>query len=207
MSDQLNVSQSGKLKRTVSQKQLPWELTPRELLWSRWLGFAVLTFFFLIPLCHTVFGEIPPLEELQFATGIFSYKKQVVDNNPGEVIILNHDEDHYYSCRSTIAAPSRCFYGAVTSKRRLDSFVGKTADIWWYEQNLYLLYTQRRLVRLVVEGREEYSYENAVEESNGQKKFQFYITIFVVVFLGYIQFKFERAAKRLTQTKEGSEHE
>ncbi|MCL2141240.1 MAG: hypothetical protein FWH42_06270 [Dehalococcoidia bacterium] len=148
-----------------------------------------------IPACYTIFNKIPPLEDLRVATGVFSYKKMGL--RFGNVVILNEDVTNYYTCRVAIGTSHGCF----AFNAELLSMVGKPVQIWWYEQKLYFWYSQRRLVRLVVDGHEERSYEKSVSRDKEETSFRFYSSIVALAFIVALCVLLERIGKRQTQTK------
>ncbi|MCL2876325.1 MAG: hypothetical protein FWF12_08575 [Betaproteobacteria bacterium] len=199
MSDQLKSNQNGK------PKEMPWKEKPmtreeylridKKIIWMFALFF---TFLFFIPGYYTVSTKIPPFEELQLATGVFSYKGK--GGKGGYTIILNKDKKNYYTCRLPSIDDNDCIWEGNKTKHKLDSLVGKTANIWWFEQKTYLWATQRRLMRLVVDGHEEYSYAQAVREINiGKNNLFFPFVLPAIVLIGLLIF-----SKR--QIKEGSKH-
>jgi len=154
-----------------------------------------------IPACYTFFNKIPPLEDLQVTTGVFSYKN--TGAKLGKIIILNGDAANYYTCRRTLINKHECYHFDA----KLHSMVGKTTQIWWYEQNLYFWYSQRSLVRLVVDGREEYNYKMAVSDNERAKNYDFYSSIVLLAICVALCVLLERIDKHQTQTKEEPNHE
>ena len=206
MVDQLKSNKGGK------HKKMPWEEKPmhledyllrnnKKMIWF-WILIYIFTFF--VPECYGYFSKIPPLEELQLARGTFSYKP----NNHGRLIILNNNKKVYYTCRDPGSGNHDCIWDAKNTKNRLDSLVGKTANIWWFEQKTYFFSSQRRLMRLVVDGYEEYSYEEAVRKIKRAKNdvpYSLITTLFLFIgILLFVERFVERRIKR--QIDEESKH-
>lgn len=59
---------------------------------------------------------------------------------------------------------------------------GKNAEIFWFPHNTYIFETQRRVVRLVVEGEEKYGIERALRDVGFAKKAAFWMVLVLIVF-------------------------
>jgi hypothetical protein len=163
-------------KRENGTEKMSWRLKHvRFVRKSDWFIIPLYIFIVAIPVCNTLLSEIPPLEQSQIAEGELSYEK--VWRNGKRVVLENINEKSYYTCRDSLFGRSH-----DCSIKNIDDFVGKSATIQWFEQPIYLFFTQRRIIKIIVDGKEIVSRESVVRRNDDAKKTLFYFAIVALVF-------------------------
>jgi hypothetical protein len=133
-----------------------------------WMLFYVICIF--IPLAYMWAADLPPpLEKLRVSQGELHYKSR------SRIVYLKEASGrHTYTCW-----PSECY-----PKNSLKDLAGKQAEVWWFEYTPYPGVRRRNLMRLVVEGQEENTYEKRLKSFISSKELAPYqIATFLVVFL------------------------
>jgi len=171
----------------------------RYLLRKNWYIALLWIFCFLIPTYHTQTSEIPSQENLQFAQGTLSFESRA---RAGIIVVLSgKNGNEHYTCRGSAFGSN---HDCISPVKKIENLTGKTAKIWWFEQNIFLGYTQRRLVRLIVDDHEEYTIQMAVRLNEIEENASVLFSIVALVFLILIAVLFERAEIR--KSKEESTH-
>jgi len=168
----------------------------RYLLRKNWYIALLWIFYFLIPAYHVLMCEIPSQENLQLAQGTLFFESRA---RAGIIVVLSGTNgNEYYTCRSTTFASN---HDCISPLKGIETLTGKEAKIWWFEQNIFLGYSQRRLVRLIVDDHEEYSIQKAVMQNERTKNSFVFFSIVMLVFFVFIVVLFEREDIRKSKEK------
>lgn len=180
------------------------ERTPPEGWWGKKhireirIGYVVLAliyvFVILIPLLYERNTRIPEMGELLQTNGNLICKEI---GNRGDYLTgvkIVDGQPQFFTCSGgSFGARPDCFGPRVDKCQKLS---GKQTTVWWFEQPVYLFSTQKRLVRLAVDGKEEISRERTMELA---KKGSLLSTWLIFVMLGLfllIVVGFERMIRR-----------
>jgi hypothetical protein len=159
--------------------------------------YIMIPIFFIFPQINLILHSVPALDELQEATGIFTY--EYLGQRPGNIYYLDDDKDHFYTCRDTMGGTHDC--GAVR-KEALDKVKGKVATIWWYSRYVYPFFFQRNVARIVADGQEIYSYEEAIRDRNISLYIVLCLMNIMILFLWWSTLFTERNILSTIQTEE-----
>jgi hypothetical protein len=132
---------------------------------------------YFIPFCNLWISEVPPLDQLQVSQGKFSYEKL---KNGGILSLIEASGKHVYSC-GDYATKKNCYLA-----RKIDNQVEQQATVWWFERKGYLWISERHLMRLMIDGREEISYEKSFGDIASAKSFSYYVTISSLIFILFL---------------------
>jgi hypothetical protein len=201
--------QGGKI-RAIGRKTWNWVTKKdwpgwarRECLFSQ-IGVALLLIFLqIIPATYLLTTEIPPMSQLKVSQGELSYRKLGKFGADRLLSLTEGMVKHDYSCKKTFVRQHKCY---LKSGRKnpggIDNLVGQQATVWWFERKIYPWVSQRHLVRLVVNGREEVSYEETLEDVASQKRFEHYASaVLRIVFLLFIWFIDRRTAFKVERSR------
>lgn len=119
---------------------------------SNWLLIPIYLFAVLIPLYYEATAEIPPTEKLHVTDGMLVIKW--IPRRRELTGLQNEAGNIYFTCRIGVFSKKNNCISTFDEAKKL---VGKRATIWWFEQTIFPFSTQRRLVRLVVDGQEKIS--------------------------------------------------
>jgi hypothetical protein len=133
----------------------------------------------LIPAYSALLSEIPSLEQSKIAEGEFSYAQTGKSGN--RIMLKIENEKVYFTCREFIHNHHDCFVRNI-----INDYVGKHTIVQWFEQPIYLFFTQRRIVRIIVEGKEILARETVVKWNEREKKWLPYYTIGLLIFAALI---------------------
>jgi hypothetical protein len=186
-------------KRENGAGKMPWRLKyVRFIRRTNWLIIPMYIFMILIPTYNTLISEIPPLEQSEIAKGEFSYKQ--AGRNGKLIVLKNANEKSFYTCRDSIFGGSHdCFI------KNIDDFAGKPATIRWFEQPIYLSFTQRRIIQIIVDEKEIVSREALVKRNNYAKKTIPYYAIGLLILFALIPVYLESQVCR--KIEESHKHE
>jgi len=148
-----------------------------------YVGYIV---FACIVLFYQWSSHIP--SELNRLSGVLSEKRVGRDVMTK---IADGENVYWFTCASSLRGYSKCL--TTESFPRLD---GKNAIVYWYYQSLFPLVESRKLVVLVVDGKEIISRADSEDRLAKSKKIEFWFhAIFGVVLLCILAF-FTRKARR-----------
>jgi len=168
----------------------------RYLLRKYWYVSSFWIFVYLIPAYHTLTCEIPSQENLQLTQGTLSFERQ---GKSGTILLISGENgNEYYTCRSSVFGSH---HNCIWRSEKIKALTGKTAKVWWFEQNIFLGFSQRRLVHLIVEDHEEFSIQTALRWNERDKSSSMFFLIFSLAFFVFIVFLFERTDIRKSKEK------
>ncbi|MBC2731585.1 hypothetical protein [Thiobacillus sp.] len=155
------------------------------------LSMLIYIFVILIPSTYAWLAEVPPQNQLQVMTG-----KLVYQDGPrrGDKLtgIQAASGTVFFTCSTEKFVHPNCLFPVTEYK----SLSGKLATAWWFEQPIYLLSTQKRLVRLVVDRKEILSYGKTVDVTKkSAKSAPWFIGIWFALFVSIV-IGFERLIRR-----------
>ncbi|RLM17823.1 hypothetical protein BIY29_18885 [Brenneria alni] len=138
----------------------------------------------IIPSFYAWIAEIPKEEEIHYTQGELVLRK---NNKKGiQLGLKKNNKIEYFSCADQLNVGHFC----GPSDDLLHDWSGKQAEVGWFYQSAYFFYSQRRLVRLKVEGEEKISLEDVSKDiSYGRKSAVRYVVmynipiIFLVLYL------------------------
>lgn len=139
-------------------------------------------FMILIPFGYEWWAEIPPFEQLQVTSGELTYQDlgKRGDRMTG---IKSASGTDFFTCATGQYDHTDCVFPMA----EYEKLAGKPATVWWYEQPVYLFSTQKRLVRLVVDGEEKMSYERVVHlTGNAAGAAPWYIFVMLFLFISIV---------------------
>ncbi|MGO4312037.1 hypothetical protein AB4Z35_19590 [Pseudomonas sp. KB_15] len=84
--------------------------------------------------------------------------------------ITDGDNVYWFTCASSLRGYSTCI-----TKRKSSELLGRHASVFWYDQKIFPAIEQRKLVVLVVEGKEIISRAMSEERLAGGKKSSFWV--------------------------------
>lgn len=149
-------------------------------------------FVIFIPNYYTWIADIPLIEGLQVTSGEFTY--QNVGNRGNKLTgIKTASGTIYFSCsRGKFGENPDCLFPMSEYER----LAGQPATVWWYEQQVNLFDTQKRVVRLVIASKEKVSYEKTVNLTNKSSRNAVWIMFVMLVVFILIVVGFERMIRR-----------
>jgi hypothetical protein len=138
----------------------------RYVFWARksvWLAAPMYVFFYLIPNVYEFRAELPRIEQSQTTNGVFFYEHT---GKGGSSVVIKNSANlrEHFSCRSNALVTASCMRSDIGK-----ALNGKMGSVTWFEQPIYPFVTQRRLLRLVVEEKEEISYKDVVARHTRNK--------------------------------------
>ncbi|RLM17666.1 hypothetical protein BIY29_19015 [Brenneria alni] len=138
----------------------------------------------IIPSFYAWIAEIPKEEEIHYTQGELVLRE---NNKKGIQLGLNNNEKiEYFSCADQLTVGH---WGCGVNDELLREWSGKIAEIGWFYQPAYFFYSQRRLVRLKVEGEEKISLEKVSERIRiGRENAvgNIFIALFIIVLLLFL---------------------
>jgi hypothetical protein len=84
-------------------------------------------------------------------------------------------------------------------KDQAELLVGRSAEVWWFEQKVYPFFTQRRLVSLVVDGEEIISVANTSELQRTAASTNILGAVAVFLFVAWFIFYYESKVRRFNK--------
>lgn len=146
------------------------------------LTMLIWVFVLFIPFLYEWTAEIPPFDRLQVASGDLTYKKVGKNRNEWLTGLKSATDETYFTCAAGVGHPDCLFPVSEYTK-----LAGKPTTIWWFEQPVYLFVTKKRVVRLVVDGEEQISYEKTLGVAKKNSKFVFWMAfITLVIFISIV---------------------
>lgn len=159
---------------------------------GNWLLIPIYIFVIALPLYYEWKTEIPSVEQFNRADGNLVYKRIV---KKGALIGLKSDEGaQYFTCRPGLFTNT---HDCLISTQMLDGLIERPATVWWFEQTIYPLSTQRRLVKLVVDGQEKVSIAMTEKRTDRASEDAPWFAVGLSVFFVLIAIYFERLARRI----------
>lgn len=149
-------------------------------------------FVIVIPGFYDWTSEIPNLEGLHETEGNFTYKVTGRHNEDRLMGIITNTGTMYFSCGQGYIAHPDCIHPSS----EYDRLVGKPAQVWWYEQSVYLFMTQKRVGRLVVDGEEKVSYEHTVEVTKRTARSTPWLAIIILCIYAFVIVALERNLRK-----------
>ena len=163
---------------------------------SSWLVVPIYVFGVLIPMSYTVFSRIPDHDSLINQDGVLiSHKLLKGDSKIG---LKTLDGNLYFTCRASFGLNHKCL-----SKERAELMVGRSAEVWWFEQKIYPFFTQRRLVRLVVDGEEIIGAAKTLELQRSAANTSLLFAVVLFIFNAWVIFYYESKVRRISKNNGG----
>ncbi|MDR3221259.1 MAG: hypothetical protein LBU46_04515, partial [Candidatus Accumulibacter sp.] len=132
--------------------------------------------------------EIPPDDALQKMEGTF-FNKHI--GKAGYLVELTSGEvKETFTCRENLILGNRhdCLWAKGND---FSLFDGKVAIVWWFDQEIYPFIHQRRLVRLVVDNKEEVSRAKTIADAETSISLGSWIAIGLLIFIVFLAYYFE----------------
>ncbi|MCG8709141.1 hypothetical protein JHU04_002375 [Brenneria sp. 4F2] len=146
----------------------PWR---RVMVWIP-LGIVLFT---AVPSYYAWIAEMPKEDEIHYTKGKLVIRK---NNKKGiQLGLKNNNKIEYFSCADQLNVGHFC----EPNNDLLHDWSGKYAEIGWFYQSAYFFYSQRRLVRLKVEGDEKISLEDVSKDIfSGRKSAIRYVAMYII---------------------------
>ncbi|MEE3664566.1 hypothetical protein V2I52_22035 [Brenneria sp. g21c3] len=106
----------------------------------------------IIPLYYSWIAQMPKLEDVYYSSGALVVKKLAKGDR--QIGLKNNGTIEYFSCASSVASRHS---GCGIKNELLNDWAGKNAEIGWFNQPVYLFYSQRKLIWLRIDGDEKIS--------------------------------------------------
>ena len=164
----------------LSFRKKDWSGTARFSLWFNRLVFPLWTLWaFILPYFSIQNIVIPSLEQLHVSYGEISNTEPARSSKRkmGEegIILTEKSGRHRYGCWGGYLS-SNCY-----TKTRIKYLAGLPAEVWWFERPTFSGSRERHLVRLVVSGREEVTYESSLRNFARDKEFPLSALVFILI--------------------------
>jgi hypothetical protein len=147
---------------------------------GQWLALTFYIFVLVIPLFYEYRTEIPPDETLIKTEGVFFYKH--AGRRRGYIVELSDGEKkENFTCRENMfLGIHTCFYPEDLD---FGVFNGKTATVWWFDQEIYPFVHQRRLVRLAMNDEELVSRAKTIADAEASIRSNIWCAVGFFVFM------------------------
>jgi hypothetical protein len=134
-------------KRKTKSGRLEYVKSTRHRNWL--IPLLIYVFTILIPFYYECRTEIPPDATLNETEGTFFYRRV---GKPGYLVELtNEGRKDVFTCRENMTIGNK--HDCLPHNLDAGPLNGKMATVWWFDQEIYPFIHQRRLVRLIVDGK------------------------------------------------------
>lgn len=140
----------------------------------------------LIPILYALSTHFPAEEDIHYTEGLFTYRDK--GRQYYQIGVVTGNKANYFSCRSDFMSVEICevdrkYYKQlehdleknnkptnVALKPKLyQQWQGKPARIGWFRQRYNIFYTDKRVVQVIIDGKEVVSNNNVIKHMNWKK--------------------------------------
>jgi len=141
---------------------------------------------------YSYFTKIPDYNSLINQSGVLIWHKLLKGDS--KIGLKTIDGNQYFTCRADLGMKHKCL-----PKDQAELLVGRSAEVWWFEQKVYPFFTQRRLVSLVVDGEEIISVVNTSELQRSAASTNILGAVAVFLFVAWFIFYYESKVRRFNK--------
>ncbi|WP_241607279.1 hypothetical protein [Rosenbergiella epipactidis] len=154
-------------------------------------------YFLYTPLYFAYVAKFPEKDEIHYSEGLFTFRP--LDRQRFQFGLITPAKTEFFSCKSIhfsshICEVNRIHFEQINEElgnkgkfSRKDPtpvlykrWQGKPARIAWFNQRYNLFSTERRIVQIIIDGKEVLSNERVIDSINYQKDKWYFITFIVV---------------------------
>jgi hypothetical protein len=171
---------------------------------SHWMFPAIWTIVCLLPAIYAFQIEIPPDDELMKTEGAFFYEP-VHRRGRDFVVLKQTQKKEIFTCAASYLSSASCL---ITRGWDVKTLFGKDATVWWFDQKLLPIFpSSRRVVRLVVDGKEFVSRPQTVVKAKETANRLSWFLIITMVISGLMAFYEDYVVYKLKKRKVHHEQE
>lgn len=192
------LSQAGReryIMENDTKKNPETSTTKRYLILGRPAGqllpCMLLTFYYLycilFPLFYSLSTHFPAEEDIHYTEGLFTYRKSgKAQRKSYQVGVRIGGNTEFFSCTSDFIGVNLCevdrkyinevFYDSKSINKNktplatlYSQWQGKPAKIGWFKQSYNIFYTKRRVIQIIIDGKEVISKKSVADSINWKK--------------------------------------
>ena len=152
---------------------------------ASWLAIAIYFLGVLVPMIYTHHSSIPENIHLKKSDGVLIFNK--LRKGDSKIGINIQNGDLYFTCSAGLYGGKNWCLSMGDAK----ALIGKPAEIWWFNQKIYPFVTQKRLVRLMVNGQEIIGVARTLERQRVGASYLSISAIFIFIFVLFGIFNYD----------------